>query len=110
MILFLIALVSSLSSVLFSYVKANYFIKAYYLLNGKEFKGLLIPFRSIGNFKEMFLLMPFLNYIYEENKRNIRAIKYIEQGTFYNKLSIACILVFVFFTILLAHSQGANIS
>jgi hypothetical protein len=77
------------------YLRANYYIRAYYLFTEREFKGWLIPYRSISSFKEQLLLIPFLPYFYERNERNIQGCHYVKIGSHWNYFSVFLLIMYI---------------
>lgn len=84
---FIVVLLALLMFIAF-YLRGNFYIKAYYLMNGKRFDGWLIPYMSISSFKESLLLIPFLPYLYLKNKHNLVALDYIKKGNLCNVLGV----------------------
>jgi hypothetical protein len=74
------------------YIRATYYIKAYYLLTGRKFTGYLIPYGSINSWREQLILIPFLPFLFAGNERNHIATKYIRLGGYWNFISLIALV------------------
>jgi hypothetical protein len=75
------------------YLKANYYLRAYYLSKGKVFKGWLIPYWSLSSVSESLLLLPFVPYFYHRNLRSPEFLMNIRKGNLYNIASFVTMIV-----------------